>query len=176
MGCGASPQRAVRLSAEMQHRGNRREAREQPGRAIRGQWLIRMLHGEHGCRSDLRQEAARHRQIAFAGVIVEAEDAVAPPEARRISRLIAASVAPEEMPTSIPSPVAERRAISFASAASTDYAVEQVGMQVTRDEAGANALDGVRGRLAARDDRRSDGPDGIDLQIGHAVSGTAQRR
>ncbi len=55
---------------------------------------------------------------------------------------MAASVAPEEMPTSMPSSVAQRRAI-FARGLGIDlqHAVEQRGVEVLRDEAGTDALD-----------------------------------
>jgi hypothetical protein len=54
---------------------------------------------------------------------------------------MAASVAPELMPTRMPSSRAQRRAFPCVGRIDLDDAVELVGMKIFRDEAGADALD-----------------------------------
>ena len=91
------------------------------------------------------------RQIALAGVVVEAEHALAVGRARRASARSRRASRRSEMPTSMPSSRAARRAISLASAGSTWMTPSSsVGVQDLRDEAGADALDRVRAGLRRR--------------------------
>ena len=94
------------------------------------------------------------REIALAGVVVEAEDALAGADlvellADRVERRARADADQHAFLAG------GAAAISLASAGSTWIdAVEAAGVHDRRDEAGADALDRVRAGLAARQDRR----------------------
>ena len=84
---------------------------------------------------------------------------------RAATRAAAATLAPVLMPPRMPSSPARRRAQAKASSLVTvSTPLKQAGVEILRDEAGADALDLVRARLAAGDHRRIGRLDGDRLE------------